>query len=271
MGRCANLKSIWIGAALCALAGCGDDAVTSEAGACVVGQAVICACDNGSNGAQLCGRDGMFGGCFCTGPVAPLDSSVAGESGNDAGSTGAGSGGSASAGNSGKAGSGASGNGSAGAAGSGASGAAGATGVGGRGGSGGTGAAGGGAGSTVAGKGGAGGSGGGGSGGTGVLDAPYARCNSAGLCSDGALCVDGDQAGKDVGYCAPKCKTRSDGTVSECPQPSSGDVDAFCVPFADLCLLDSCSNDAHCPRGMTCTGSNPGPGNQQPSCVYPAR
>jgi hypothetical protein len=269
MGATAKQQFVWMGAVLCALTGCGDDAVTSDASGCVVGQAIVCACDNGTNGAQLCGRDGRFGGCFCTGPAPSVDSGIVGQPARDAGPK---------AGNSGAAGGGMPGTGAAGS--TGAAGAAGA----GRGGSGaGSGGAAGGVskggsgGSGSAGKGGAGGSGGSGggsSGGTGgTLSSAYTRCTSGDLCPDGSLCLDPNQGGGNtLGYCAPECETNADGTVSDCPQPTSGNVDAFCLPFANLCVLDSCDGDeARCPRGMTCSDGNSGPGNQQPSCIFSPR
>src|SRR5262245_35418630 len=65
----------WTCAALLALAACSDDdAGGTETSGCVTGQAVLCECQNGSNGVQLCGRDGVFGGCFCM-PLPPSNSS----------------------------------------------------------------------------------------------------------------------------------------------------------------------------------------------------
>ncbi len=256
MGRCAGAKLSWIWVALLALLtlltvpACGNDAPTSEAGACVVGQAVVCACDNGTRGAQLCGRDGVYGGCFCMGP-APVDGGAAGK---PAGGTGGSSGAAGSGG--GKAGSGAGGS-------SGATGTAGATNAG-------KGGAGGAAGSGAAGKGGAGGSagsGGAGAGGAGTM--PYSRCNTASLCADGSLCAGVNAGGaNEIGYCAPRCES-NDEDGGDCPEPGSGDVNAVCIPIANLCLLDECSEDVRCPRGMMCSRVSSGSGSQQWSCVYP--
>jgi hypothetical protein len=245
-------------AALLALAACSDDMPASETGSCVVGQAVVCACDNGTRGAQLCGRDGVYGGCFCMGPAPAFDGGAAGTpaSGTAGSSAGAGSaagssGGKADSGAGGRGGNSAGGGGSAGKAGG--SGAAGATGSGGagRGGTGGTG-----------------GTSGAGSGGAGTT--PYSRCNTGSLCADGSLCANLDQGSiNEVGYCAPRCEASDEQEVGECPQPDSGQVEALCIPIANLCLLDECSDDARCPRGMMCSRTSSGPGSQQSSCVYP--
>jgi hypothetical protein len=261
--------------ALLALPACGDDdAETPPASGCVTGQAVQCSCDNGTIGVQLCGRDGVFGGCFCTGPLGSggTSSGSTGDPGStpDAGASGSGAAGEA--GGSGKAG-------GAGASGSGTAGAAGSAGSAGKGGSGNAGSSGSGnAGSSGSGNAGSGGSGNAGSGGSGgfggsgsTVGTAYARCNTSGLCRDGLLCVDTMQGGgNSIGYCAPECTTRDDGTTTECPQPATGDVEAFCVPVANLCVLGPCGGEVNCPRGMMCSGNGPGSGNTS-SCHYTTR
>lgn len=58
------------------LVGCGEDGST-----CEVGQSIACACTDGRMGAQVCGSDGRFGECECTGAT-PTD---AGAGSSDAG------------------------------------------------------------------------------------------------------------------------------------------------------------------------------------------
>jgi hypothetical protein len=72
----------------------------------------------------------------------------------------------------------------------------------------------------------------------------------------------------EIGYCAPRCES-NDEDGGDCPQPGSGDVDAVCIPIANLCLLDECSEDVRCPRGMMCSRVSSGSGSQQWGCVYP--
>jgi hypothetical protein len=101
-----------------------------------------------------------------------------------------------------------------------------------------------------------------------MMGTAYGRCTPDRLCNDGLLCVSTNQGGNTEGYCAPGCKTLDDGSTTDCPQPTSGDVVAVCVSFAELCALTPCG-EAMCPKGMTCVGRS-GQGSQG-TCQYPAR
>lgn len=59
-----------IGLTFClALCGFGCSGETVEEGDCVPGRSLQCACTDGRLGAQICGEDGTFGPCECTGNV----------------------------------------------------------------------------------------------------------------------------------------------------------------------------------------------------------
>lgn len=285
---------------LFAFAACGHDSKLDQpANACVEGQTASCSCKDGSSGFQRCAKDGVYSVCQCIG-AAPAsggsdmstpdagDSSV-GSGGTQSSGAGGGSGAApgtagtgiptptagsgagrppgtagsgADAGQSGSAGSAGTTAGSSGSAGS-ASGSGGIGGFGAFGGLGGFGAFGG-----FGGTSGAGGSATAGTGSKPMPGSAYGRCTPDRLCNDGLLCVSTNQGGNTEGYCAPGCMTRDDGSTTECPQPTSGDVSAVCVSFAELCALTPCG-EASCPRGMVCVGRN-GQASQG-TCQYPAR
>lgn len=99
----------------------------------------------------------------------------------------------------------------------------------------------------------------------GTPSAAFGMCASDADCQAGLFC---HRSGNDnpsatlPGYCTVEGCQGNDGAT--CAQPTSGDVQSTCSPYADWCTLDCSAAGATCPDGMDCQMVT---GGQR--CVYP--
>jgi hypothetical protein len=91
-----------------------------------------------------------------------------------------------------------------------------------------------------------------------VPGAMFSRCSQNSECTEGMICTSNTMvavppATTAIGYCTVFCPWVN-GSGSECPQPSSGQVKSSCQVGSSLCQLASCER-LQCPNGLHCQQS----------------